>query len=209
MYRSCITISRQYGSGGRFIGQKLAERLNIPFYDNELITLAAKKSGYAEQIFEKADQLTTHSLLYSLSMFGSSAGVYGLPLSDKVFIIQSDIIKKVAEEGPCVIVGRCADYILKEHPNMLNIFIHSDLKSRVARAVKYYGLAEKGAEEAIHKTDKKRAAYYSYYTSTPWGQAENYHLSIHSDAVGVDQCVDVIKAFVEAREQKQQADVEG
>ena len=114
MINSVITISRQYGSGGRFVAKKLAEKLGIPFYDNEIITMAAKESGYAENLFEKAEQVSTHSLLYSLSMFGTAAGVYGSPLSDKVFLIQSDIIKECAAKGPCIIVGRCSDYVLKE-----------------------------------------------------------------------------------------------
>ena len=133
--KSIITISRQYGSGGRFIAEKLAERLGVPFYDNKIITMAAKKSGYAESIFENAEQTSTHSLLYSLSMFGSTAGVYGLPLSDKVYIIQSEVIKKIAAEGPCVIVGRCADYVLKDEQHVINVFLQSALEDRAARAV--------------------------------------------------------------------------
>lgn len=199
---SIITISRQYGSGGRFIAKKLAEKLGIPYYDNEIITMAARESGYSESIFEKAEQLSTHSFLYSLSMFGSVDGMYSLPLSDKVYIAQSEIIRKCAEKGPCVIVGRCSDYVLKELDNVINFFIYSDEKSKVERAVKYYGIdADKAANE-LKKKDKKRANYYNYYTSQVWGDYENYHLSLNSDAVGIESSVDVLAAFVNAFENK-------
>lgn len=194
---SVITISRQYGSGGRFVAKKLAEKLGIPFYDNELITMAAKESGYAENMFEKAEQMSSHSLLYSLSMFGTAAGVYGLPLSDKVFLIQSDIIKKCADKGPCVVVGRCADFVLKEYPNVINFFLYSDIESRIKRVETYYNSDAKNIEEDIIKRDKKRAAYYNYYTTQRWGAIENYHLAINTDAVGIDNCVDILARFAE------------
>ncbi len=200
--KSVITISRQYGSGGRFIAQKLAQKLGIPYYDNEIITRAAKESGYSEAIFEKAEQLSTHSFLYSLSMFGSVDGIYGLPLSDKVYIAQSEIIKKYAEEGPCVIVGRCSDYVLKEYDNVINFFIYSDEKNKIERAIKYYGFDEASASSELKKKDKKRANYYNYYSSQSWGDINNYDLAINSDAVGIDAAVDVLAQFVKAREEK-------
>lgn len=196
---SVITISRQYGSGGRFIAKKLAEKLGIPYYDNELITMAAKESGYNENIFEKAEQMSSHSFLYSVSMFGSAAGVYGLPLSDKVFLIQSDIIKKCAEQGPCVIVGRCADYVLRDYPNVINFYLYSDLDSKIERYKSYYNEDNKNDKEIkdeIIRHDKKRGAYYNYYTTQRWGEIENYHLSIHTDSVGIDGCVDILERFV-------------
>lgn len=199
MSGSVITISRQYGSGGRFIAKKLSEKLGIPFYDNDLISMAAKESGFSESLFENAEKNTTYSLLYSLSMFGASAGgMYGLPLSDKVFLIQSDIIKKVADSGPCVIVGRCADYVLRERKGIINFFLYSDIEHRMHRAMKYYGLEEKKAKEAIEKTDKKRASYYNYYTGERWGDVKNYHLSINTDSVGIDSCVDVLAMYANA-----------
>ena len=193
---SIITISRQYGSGGRFIAKKLAEKLGIPYYDNELITMAARESGYSEAIFEKAEQLSTHSFLYSLSMFGSVDGMYGLPLADKVYIAQSEIIKKCADEGPCVVVGRCSDFVLKDYKNVVNFFIYSDEKSKVERAVKYYGIDQDKALSELKKKDKKRANYYNYYTSQAWGAFENYHMSINSDAVGIDATVDILASYV-------------
>lgn len=196
MAGSVITISRQYGSGGRFIAKKLSEKLGIPFYDNDLISMAAKESGFSESLFENAEKNTTYSLLYSLSMFGTSAGgMYGLPLSDKVFLIQSDIIKKVADKGPCVIVGRCADYVLRERKGVINFFLYSDIEHRMKRAMKYYGLEEKKAKETIEKTDKKRASYYNYYTGERWGDIKNYHLSINTDFVGIDSCVDILAMY--------------
>lgn len=199
MLKSVITISRQYGSGGRFIGKKLAEKLGIPYYDNEIITMSAKESGYAENIFEKAEQMSSHSFLYSVSMFGTAAGVYGLPLSDKVFLVQSDIIKKIADSGPCVIVGRCADYVLREYPNIINFYLYSDLESKIERYKNFYndaGKNEKEIRDEIIKRDKKRGAYYNYYTTQRWGDIENYHLSIHTDSVGIDGCVDILERFV-------------
>ena len=203
--KSVITISRQFGSGGRFVAKMLAERLGIPYFDNELITMAAKESGYAENIFEKAEQMSSHSFLYSVSMFGSAAGVYGLPLSDKVFLVQSDIIKKCAEQGPCVIVGRCADYVLRDYPNVINFYLYSDIDSKIERYKKYYNEDEKNDKEIkdeIIRRDKKRAPYYNYYTTQRWGEIENYHLSIHTDAVGVDGCVDILERFVIGFENK-------
>ena len=199
---SIITISRQYGSGGRFIAKLLAEKLGIPYYDNELITMAARESGYSEAIFEKAEQLSTHSFLYSLSMFGSTDGIYGLPLADKVYLAQSDIIKKCADKGPCVIVGRCSDYVLKEYDNVLNFFIHSDEQSKIARAVKYYGIEADKAASELKKKDKKRANYYNYYTSQSWGDFSNYHVSLNSDAVGIDAAVDILASYVLAHNEK-------
>ncbi len=195
-----ITISRQYGSGGRFIGRKLAEALDIPFYDKELITMSAEESGMNKEIFEKADEKAANSLLYTLSMnaylLHGMAGVPDLPLNDKVFLVQSEVIRKLAAKGPCVIVGRCADYVLRENPNCVNVYIYSDMEDRVSRATTYYNLSADRAQEQIQKTDKKRAAYYNFYTNLKWGRAENYDLSLNSAKIGVDGCVEVIRSFI-------------
>ncbi|MGI5856211.1 MAG: AAA family ATPase [Candidatus Merdivicinus sp.] len=199
-----ITISRQYGSGGRFIGRKLAEALNIPFYDKELITMAAEESGMSRELFEKADEKATSSLLYTLSMnsylLHGMAGVPDLPLNDKVFLIQSEVIRKLAAKGPCVIVGRCADYILREHPGSVNVYIYSDMEDRVERATTYYNLSADRAREQIQKMDKKRATYYNFYTNQKWGRAENYDLSLNSAKIGIEGCVEVIRSFVTCAE---------
>lgn len=200
--KSIITISREYGSGGRFIAQKLAQKLGVPYFDNNLITLAAKESGYAEGIFEKAEQISTHSLLYSLSMFGSSTGIYGLPLSDKVYIIQSDIIKKCASDGPCVIVGRCSDYVLRDYDNVINFFLYSDMEHKIKRCVEFYDVEQAKAKSVIDQKNKKRAAYYNYYTSQRWGEMSNYDLSLNTDMVGIDGCVDLLYDFVQKHENK-------
>lgn len=197
-----ITISRQYGSGGREIGEKLAEKLRIPFYDNELITRAAKESGFAEAAFENAEKKATNSLLYSIAMgmnaYGNQdIGFTHLSLDDQIYLAQSNVIRKVAAEGPCVIVGRCADYILRDLPNVVHIFIWADLGYRKDRAVRLYHLPENKAEEMILKTDKRRANYYNYHASEKWGRAENYHLSIKSDYVEIKNAVDLIAEFLE------------
>ena len=198
-----ITISRQYGSGGREIGAKLAGKLNIPFYDNELITRAAKESGFAEAAFANAESKATNSLLYSIAMglnsYGNQdLGFSHLSLDDRIYLAQSDVIRKVAAEGPCVIVGRCANYILRDVPNVVNIFIWADMKFRIERAIRIDNLSPNKAEENIAKIDKRRANYYNYHASEKWGRIENYQLALQSDAIGIDNCVDLIKLFVES-----------
>lgn len=197
-----ITISRQYGSGGREIGKKLAASLNIPFYDNELIARAVKESGFAAAAFENAERKATNSLLYSIAMglnaYGSQElGFTHLSLDDRIYLVQSDVIRKVAQEGPCVIVGRCADYILKDMPDVVNIFIWADLEFRKKRAMELEHLPKDKVEEEIRRIDKRRANYYNYHANEKWGKAENYHLSLRSDYIGIDNCVECIKNYIE------------
>lgn len=198
-----ITISRQYGSGGRLIGEKLAEALKIPFYDKELITMAAEQSGYSREIFERMDERASSSLLYTLSinpgMAGGITGIADLPLNDKVFLIQNNVIRQLADKGSCVIVGRCADYILKEYPNCINVFICSDMADRISRITNVYGVSFNNAEREIQKHDKQRANYYNFYTHTKWGIATNYDLCLNSGIIGIEASVEVIKAYVEGR----------
>jgi CMP/dCMP kinase len=202
-----ITISRQFGSGGREIGAILAKKFNLPFYDNELITRAAKESGFSEAAFENAEKKATNSLIYSISMgmnvFGSQdIGFTQLSLDDQIYLAQSNIIRKVAAEGPCIIVGRCADYVLKDYSNVAHIFIWADLKFRKNRAVKLYQIPEDKAEEVIIKTDKQRANYYNYHSSDKWGKADHYHLSIRSDFVGIENTADCIARYLEYSERR-------
>ncbi len=197
-----ITITRQYGSGGREIGRKLAEKFGIKFYDHELISRAAKESGFAEVAFEKAEQKASHSLLYSLVMGMNSYGnqdfgFSSLSLDDKIFLAQSDVIRKVAAEGPCVIVGRCADYILKEKDNVVSVFLQADLQSRIKRATQLYDLSEQKAAEEVLKMDKRRANYYNYHTNEKWGFAGNYDMVLRTDLTTLDEVVDIIAGFVE------------
>lgn len=196
-----ITISRQYGSGGREIGEKLAMKLGIPFYDKELITRAAKESGFSEEVFENVEKRATNSLLYSIAMgmnaYGNhDIGFTNLSLDDQVYLAQSNVIRKIALEGPSVIVGRCADYILREHPDVIHVFIWADIAFRRDRAVNLYKMPEEKAEENIFKIDKRRANYYNYHASEKWGRAENYHLSIRSDYVGIDNSVELLADYI-------------
>lgn len=197
-----ITISRQYGSGGREIGERLSKLLDIPYYDNALITRAAKESGFAEAAFEKAEEKATNSLLYSIAMgmnaYGNQEfGFAHLSLDDRIYLAQSEIIRKVADEGPCVIIGRCADYVLKERNDVLHFFIWADMDFRIKRATELYNLSPSKAEENVLKVDKRRANYYNYHANGKWGSASNYHLSIKSDALGIEKSALLLKDFVE------------
>lgn len=199
-----ITIGRQFGSGGREIGKALAESLGIPFYDKELISIAAKESGMDAEVFKNVDERATNSLLYSLSMglysFGSSfANNSELPINDRLYILQHQIIKKLADEGPCVIVGRCADYVLKDRDDCVNIFIHADIEYRKKRAIEIHNVQKNRAEQIVNKTDKVRANYYSFYSGQKWGFAQNYHLSIDSSNLTPEQAVKLITAYLEIK----------
>ena len=199
-----ITIARQFGSGGHEIGKALAEKLGIPFYDKELISMAAKESGIDAEVFENVDERATNSLLYSLSMglysFGNSFSAMGdLPVNDRLYILQHKIIQKLAEEGPCVIVGRCADYVLRERDDCINIFIHADLDYRKERAITVRGVDKARAEQVVNKTDKVRANYYSFYSGQKWGFAQNYDLCIDSTNLTTDQAVALVESYLNIR----------
>ena len=192
-----ITISRQFGSGGREIGKQLSERYNIPYYDKELIALAAKQSGYSEEVFAKADERATNSLLYSLlmgsyNMGGRIAAYNDMPINDKRFLIQGDIIKEAAQKGPCVIVGRCGDYVLRDFENVFHVFIYADKASRIEHSVKLHGMEPEKAPDILTKKDKQRANYYNFYTNKRWDDPANYHLMINSGIFGIDGSVDLI-----------------
>lgn len=198
-HHKVITISRQYGSGGRIVAQKLAEALNLPFYDNELITLAAEKTGLSVDCFKDAEKTSVGNLFFSLTSLAPSIDSVGLPLNEKIFLVQSQVIKEVAEEGSCVIVGRCADYVLRENPNCINIFLQADLPDRVERAVTMYDMPEHHAEANVIKTDKRRANYYNYFTGGKWGKAEHYDLILNTSRMELDKIVEVIKTYVSLR----------
>lgn len=203
--KNLITISRQYGSGGREIGEKLAKRLGVPFYDRNLITRAARESGFSEVAFEDAEKKAGNSLLYSIAMgmnaYGNhDIGFTHLSLDDQLYLAQSNVIRKIAKEGPGVIVGRCADYILRGYSDVVHLFIWADMVYRKERATTLYNLPEAKAEETILKMDKSRANYYNYHASEKWGKAENYHLSIRSDSVSIDNAVDLITDYLKFSE---------
>ena len=193
-----IAIARQYGSGGRKIGQQLAKDLNLPFYDTEQLAIAAKESDVNHNLFEDTDDKANSSLLYSLIMGSYTFGSHveqskDIPINDRLFLIQADLIKKAAQEGPCVFVERCADYVLRENKNVFSVFVHADQFSRMDRIVGEYGINPETAAEYLVKKDKQRANYYNFYTNKKWGDLENYHLAIDSSALGINNSVELIK----------------
>ncbi len=197
--RIVVTIGRQFGSGGRIVGKKLAEQLGIPYYDKELINLASKESGICGEFFEKADEKNSGSLLKALAMgFSMNNAIFqsnDYLSNESLFQIQSEVIRKVAAEGSCVLVGRCADYILRDEPDCVHVFISASWQDRVRRAMEYNRVPEKEAEEFLKKADKSRASYYNYYTDKVWGAAGSYDLCVNSSLYGIDRTVDFIKQF--------------
>ena len=193
MAHTVITIGRQFGSGGRIVAQRVAESLRIPFYDKAVIDLAAKETGLSEEFIRQAEQKKTSSFLYNLYM-----STQNLPVSDQVFIAESDVIRKVAAAGPCVIVGRCADYVLRNQEGVLNLFIHAPLDERIFRAKEEYKVEAADVRAYVLKQDKRRAAFYEHFSDRVWGKAENYHLAINS-TIGLDTTVDLILALAEER----------
>lgn len=203
MANKIYTIGREFGSGGREVGEKLAQKLGIKLYDKELLQQAAKDSGFCEEIFENHDEKPTNSFLYSLVMDTYSVSGYSaapfldMPLNHKVFLAQFETIKKIAEKESCVIVGRCADYALSDNPNCINVFIHADLDVRIKNVSRNLNITENKARDIINKTDKQRASYYNYYTSKKWGDSKSYNLSLDAGKLGTDNCVEMILKFRE------------
>ena len=200
--KSVISIGRQFGCGGREICNRLARELNIPFYDRELIEYAAAKSGIRPEILAQYDENATTSLLYSLSISaysyaGPAMNTPNLPRYDQLFISQSEVIRQLADKGPCIILGRCSDYVLRDRDDVLKVFIHCDLETRTANIEKRLGLPKSKAAELIKKTEKRRASYYNYYTHRKWGELSNFDLAINS-ASGIDKVVETIKNFYNA-----------
>lgn len=202
-----ITIGRQFGSGGRDIGKRVAEEFGIPFYDKELVEIAAKNTNLNEEAIKDVDERATSSFLYSLaagnfSLRGMNAPLYyEMPINDKLFIAQSEVIKDIASKGACVIVGRCADYVLEDTPfKCVNIFVYAPVAFRTKRVMEALALPENKARERVLKTEKQRRTYYNYYTSREWGKMENYDLCINTGAVGIDGAVELVKDFVNIRQ---------
>lgn len=195
-----ITIARQYGSGGREIGEKVAKLLGIPLYDKQLITDAASKGSLDENVIKSADETAANSLLYTLAMGSNVLGTtmhfgYKMPLNDKLFILQSEVIKEYAKNGSCVIIGRCSDYVLRDEENILRLFIYGDLDHRTAR-IKERHPEVKPTQiiDVINKTDKRRASYYNFYTGNKWGKYDNYDMAINSSTLGIDGTAQLIYA---------------
>ena len=205
MGNTIITIGREFGSYGLEIGKKVAEALDLKLYDKDMLKRAAKESGLCEELFETHDEKPTNSFLYSLvmdtySLGYSTSGYADMPLNHKVFLAQFDTIKKIAAEGPCVIVGRCADYALEDFDNVVSIFIHADLDKRISRISKLENMTPSKAKDMIVKNDKKRSSYYNYYTNKEWGEAKSYDLCLNSSKLGVDGTVKAILEFVRLKE---------
>ena len=201
MDKFVITISREYGSGGRLIGDLLAKELGVPFYDKEIIHMAAEKSGMSAGFIEKSDESIPstflHNLKYSAYSSYDSVSFYDTPITDKVYLAQSAVLKELAAEQSCVIAGRCADYILRDEPGLVTIFVRGKFDHRVNYAVENYGLDQNKAAEKVKKIDKSRMNYYRYYTSRQWGSVDNFDLVVNSSFTGVKGAVAVIKTMLE------------
>ena len=204
-----ITIGRQFGSAGREIGEKVAEHFGIKWYDKDLLARVAKESGFCQEMVQQHDERPTNSFLYNLVMdtysFGYNASSFvDMPISQKVFLAQFDTIKKIAQEGPCVIIGRCADYALSDFQNVINVFIHADEPTRIKRIMHRFAdiTTEQKARDMMNKKDKQRQSYYNYYSSKKWGRADSYDLTINSGLLGVEGTVNLLVQAVEDFETK-------
>ena len=197
-----ITISREFGSGGRELGVKLADKLGIPFYDKELISMAADDINIAEDAFQHYDEhIVVHDPL-DRQFYHAFSEVYQIPMSDQIFVAQSNVIRRLASYGPCIIVGRCADMILTDS---LNLFIYAKMKDRIRRMLELESEAEsdgKEMERRIREVDRKRKEYYQYYTGNTWGRAQNYHLCLDSGPVGVEGCLRAVLAYLGEEDRK-------
>ncbi len=205
MKKKIVTISRQYGSGGRYIGENLAKAMGVPCYDEKLIDMVAKESGFAQSFVAEKGERMTGSLLFNIASSLSFANnVFstnnGVTLQDEIYFTQNRIIKELADKGPCVIVGRCADYILREREDCLNVFIYADEESKIERAEKYFNITREEAPAVLKKKDKARANHYKYYTDQEWGMASNYDLCLNSGLIGIEGCVKTIQQVLELTE---------
>lgn len=190
MSNKIITISRQFGSGGRSIGKSVAARLGIPCYDQEIIEKIVEESGYAKEYAEEYGEYVPNGSF--LGKLFAGRDMNGHSAQDGLYVLQSNIIQQLAEEGPCVIVGRCADYVLRDRAELLRVFIHADMEKRAERIVRLYGERADSPEKRLRDKDKRRAAYYQIYTDMKWGDVRNYHVALDSGALGTDRCVETI-----------------
>lgn len=199
-----ITIARQYGSGGREIGERVAQLLNVPIYDKEIINAAAEKGNLNVEVLKGADESATNSLLYTLAMGSNVLGTtmhfgYKMPINDKLFILQSEVIKEYAQAGSCVIIGRCSDYVLRDVEGVLRLFIYGDLDHRKARvAERHPEIKSSQVIDVINKTDKRRSSYYNFYTGNKWGKYDNYDMAINSSTHGIEGTAQLIAVAARA-----------
>ena len=199
--KKLITISRQYGSGGRIIGKLLAEKLGVPFYDKEIIDMAVEASGYSREVIEGAEMKAKSGFAYSLaSALSFNEGSVGtLSVNDRLFLAQFQVIKEIGETDQGVIIGRCADYVLRDIPGVTNVFIYAEMEDRIARAIQSYGDSEENIKNTINSIDKARSNYYNYHTGYKWGDYKNYNLCINSSYITEDEAAELIKDYVEKR----------
>lgn len=194
MSNRIITISREFGSGGRTIGRGVAEKLGIPCYDHEIIAKVAENSGLSSEYIKEHGEYT-HEGGWIGSMFSARNYQSGQSLQDILWTTQRNVVLELAEAGPCVIVGRCADHILKENADLLTVFVHASMEKRAERIVKVYGENEESPEKRLRDKDKRRKAYYRLYTDMEWGIAQNYHIALDSGIFGVDKCIEIITSL--------------
>lgn len=199
--KKIITISREFGSGGRLIGKCLAEKLGVPYYDKELLDRIAEESGFSREMMEDAEKKAKNSFLYSLmsAMGTGESGPESLSLNERFFLAQFDTIRNIAEEGSCVIVGRCADYILRGMPEATHVFVYAEEEDKIKRAVEEYGVPESEVKKMMKDTDKARANYYAYHTGRKWGEHVNYNLSIDSGYIGIEDIVELIIKYTDCK----------
>ena len=198
--KEIITIGREFGSGGHEVGRRLAAELGYRLYDKELLKLMAQESNICEQVLEDYDEKNTGSLLYSIMMdVYPSMNYVGNSLQRQIYQAQYDTIRKVGEKGSCVIVGRGADYILRDVPGLTSVFIHASEEYRIGRIVEFEHISEQKAKETIAKADKKRASYYNFQTEKKWGNVSSYHMSLDTSQIGIDGCVNVIRCYLEQK----------
>lgn len=201
MTKDIITVGRQFGSNGREIGRLIAEKLGIPFYDKEILYETSKNSGLSEEILHALDEKPAKSFLYSIVMDPYSIGSYNSHgytnnLNQQAFEAIYDTLKKIADQGPCVIVGRCADYALRHNERLAKLFIYAPIEERVKTVMERFDLSENKARTQISKEDKARASYYNYYTSKKWGSVNSYDLCVNSSLMSTDKCADYIIEFL-------------
>ncbi len=193
MEKRIITISREFGSGGRTIGHNIAEALGIPFYDKELVEQIALESGFAPKYVEEHGEHAPGKSLFSYAFAPQGlGGSHGMTAADFLWNIQCNVILQLAEKGPCVIVGRNADYILKDRPDCLHAFIYADMEARAERIVRLYGESEKSPQARLNEKDKRRKVNYQHYTGRNWGQAQNYDICLDSSKLGIETCTDIL-----------------
>ena len=185
-----ITISREFGSGGRTIGKGVAEKLGIPCYDHEVIEQLVERSGFAADYVKSQSEYAPNGSLFVNAL--NAGNFHGLSNQDKLWTMQRQIIEELGEKENCVIVGRCADYILRDRADCLKVFIHRDFQSRAERIVQVYGETEVPTEKRLKEKDKRRAAYYQFYTNQKWADLANYHIVLDSGVIGIEKCIDII-----------------